>query len=180
MSQDETLDADVVKETADANKTIVDEIKSSTKAKKKHIEKKYQVSKDGRIFFKNDETYLPVTFQQFEDLTNEILSAVNMVCHPHALSADYMAQVLTSAIHSLKADEGLVKKSSLFKACIKRISSHITFEASQEIQERLKAEAKKNGEELGSVPMEPGAEDAAVIPKESAVGNDLPPGSTPQ
>lgn len=88
-----------------------------------------------------DEINLPVTMQQFEDLTNEILVAINQVAAPNALDADYTAQILMGAIHALDHKHGYVKKSELFESCINRISCHVTYHAVQEIQTRLKAKA---------------------------------------
>ncbi len=90
--------------------------------------------------FTNNVTYLPVTMQQFEELTNEILAAINEVAAPHFLSADYAAQILMSAIHALDHKHGRVEKSDLFESCINRISCHVTYHAIEEIQKRLKAE----------------------------------------
>jgi hypothetical protein len=82
---------------------------------------------------------------QFQDLTNEILEAINKVCTPHFLDADYTAQILMSAIHALDHKHGHVKKTDLFDSCINRISCHVTYHAVQEIQTRLKAkDAEKN------------------------------------
>ncbi len=103
--------------------------------------------------FEENETYLPVTMQQFESLTNEVLTKVNEVCNPHFLNADYMAQILMSAIHALDHKHGLVKKSDLFESCINRISCHITYHAVQEIQAKLKREA--GSATLEAVPDEP-------------------------
>jgi hypothetical protein len=106
------------------------------------------VNKDGKMFFKNNLTFLPVTMKQFEDLTNEILSAVNMLSAPNFLEADYMAQVLMSAIHALKHENGMVRKSELFESVVNRISCHITYHAVEEIQKRIKAQAAQAGEEI--------------------------------
>lgn len=92
--------------------------------------------------FEKNLTFLPVTMQQFEELTNEILAAVNEVCDPHFLNADYMAQILMSAIHALDHKQGLIEKSALFEGCINRISCHVTYHASEEIRKRLSPEAK--------------------------------------
>jgi len=88
--------------------------------------------------FTEDETYFPVTMQQFETLTNEILTEVNKVTDPHSLSGDYLAQILMSALHAIDHKQGVVKKSDLFLSCINRISNHITYHAVEEIQRRMK------------------------------------------
>lgn len=93
-----------------------------------------------KVTFTPDETYLPVTMQQFEDLTNEILTAVNKHTQPSNLDADYMAQILMSAIHSFPHTNGFVKKTDLFENCMNRISCHITYHAVEQIQNRLKAQ----------------------------------------
>ena len=100
--------------------------------------------------FEQDDTYLPCTMKQFEDLTNEILGAVNNVVSPHFLTGDYLAQVLMGAIHALDHKYGLVKKSDLFNSCINRISCHVTYHAVEEIQKKLKAAAGET--QLEAVP----------------------------
>ena len=87
--------------------------------------------------FPVDKDYLPVTMQQFEDLTNEMLVEINKRCAPHALDANYVAQILMSAIHALDHKHGRVSKTELFDSCINRISCHVTYHAVQEIQKRL-------------------------------------------
>lgn len=98
-----------------------------------------------KITFEQDETYLPITMQQFEDLTNEILIKLNTLFPadpdpdaPKALDAEYAAQVLMSAIHALDHKHGIVKKSDLFESCVNRVSCHVTYHAIQEIQRKLK------------------------------------------
>lgn len=87
--------------------------------------------------FINNVTHLPVTMQQFEDLTNEILVGINELCRPHFLSSDYMAQILMSAIHALDHKHGYVSKADLFESCVNRISCHITYHAVEEIKKKL-------------------------------------------
>ncbi len=89
--------------------------------------------------FKTDQTYLPVTMKQFEDLTNEILTAINEHAAPHFLSSDYIAQVLMSAIHAMDHKIGVVNKSDLFVSCVNRISCHITYDIVRDIQQKLAA-----------------------------------------
>lgn len=111
------------------------------------------------ITFAEDDTYLPVTMKQFEELTNEILTSINQVTAPHALDADYTAQILMSAIHAYDHKHGLVSKKELFESCINRISCHVTYHAVQEIQNRMKTkqdETKANNPESASQPTEPG------------------------
>lgn len=91
--------------------------------------------------FKNDLTALPVTMEQFQDLTNEVLTALNEISAPLALDADYVAQILMSAIHAMKHEFGYAKKSDLFESCVNRISCHVTYHVVEEIQNKLKAKA---------------------------------------
>ena len=117
------------------------------------------MSSSKKIVFKNNEMYLPVNMEQFEKLTNEILTAVNELAKPHFLEADYCAQVLMSAIHALKHEDGIVKKSALFESVVNRISCHVTYHVVEEIQKKLKAKAGLSAEdELMSAPSEPQAE----------------------
>lgn len=85
--------------------------------------------------------YMPVTMKQFEDLTNELLVEVNKITSPNALDADYMAQILMSAIHAYEHTDGIVLKTHLLESCINRISCHVTYHAVEEIQNRLKEKA---------------------------------------
>lgn len=95
---------------------------------------------------------MPVTMQQFEDLTNEMLLAVNKVTAPHALDADYMAQVVMSALHGRDKKSGVFNKHDLFEACISFISNHVTYHAVQVIQKRLqeKQDSEKSSKEENS------------------------------
>jgi hypothetical protein len=102
--------------------------------------------------FKNDFTHFPVTMQQFQDLTNEILVAINEVTAPHALDADYAAQILMSDLHSRDHKSGYGYKSEWFEGCLNRISCHVTYHAVQEIQARIKAAAGiKDGDDTPTV-----------------------------
>lgn len=108
-----------------------------------------------RFKFETDQTYLPITMKQFEALTNEILTTVNttiMVDQELYLDADYMAQILMSAIHAMDHKHGWVSKTELFDSCVNRISCHVTYHVVQEIQERLKAKAKADIEEAKDKP----------------------------
>lgn len=99
--------------------------------------------------FDQDETYLPLTMKQFEDLTNEVLTKLNVILAPNALDADYTAQILMSAIHALDHKHGIVNKTDLFNSCVNRISCHVTYHAVQEIQERLKKANSKDKDKPG-------------------------------
>lgn len=87
--------------------------------------------------FKNNSCYMPVTMQQFEDLTNEILDAVNLIAAPNFLNGDYMSQIVMSALHALDHKDGEISKLAIFESCINRISCHVTFHAVEAIKERL-------------------------------------------
>lgn len=113
-------------------------------------------------------TYLPVTMEQFERLTNDILSHVNTLMKPHALDADYLAQVLMSAIHAIDHKHGRVKKAELFEACVNRISCHVTYHAVEEIQKRIKAKGPAE-----TVPLEPNAQSVDPLPDD--VQGVMPP-----
>lgn len=99
--------------------------------------------------FLNDATYLPVTMDQFQELTNELLVPLNEIARPNFLSGDYFAQILMSAIHAYKHEVGIVYKSELFESCVNRISCHVTFHAVEEIRKRLDP-AKAADPELNS------------------------------
>lgn len=105
--------------------------------------------------FEEDDIYLPCTMQQFEDLTNEILIVVNSITSPHNLDANYLAQILMSAIHALDHKHGFVKKSDLFNSCVNRISCHVTYHCVEEIQAKIKAQAgQTNLEAVPDLPVE--------------------------
>lgn len=108
-----------------------------------------------RPIFEVEEEFLPCTMQQFETLTNEMLTAVNIVTNPHALNGDYMAQVVMGVLHGMDKTKGTVKKVELFEGCIRMVSNHVTFHAVKAIEERLKAElAEKDPQPLSVVPDE--------------------------
>lgn len=86
-----------------------------------------------------------------------------------ALDPDYMSQILTSAIHALKTEDGKVNLESLFGACVKRISMHVTYHITEEIQKKLKA---KNEAEVGSVATSNLTPQTEPLPDE-VTGNDF-------
>jgi butyrate kinase len=90
--------------------------------------------------FDNDQTYLPVTMQQFQDLTNEILTKFNELTSPHGLDGNYMAQVVHGVIHGLDRTTAVVSKSDLLDRSVNMVSKHVTYHAIQEIEARMKAE----------------------------------------
>ena len=93
--------------------------------------------------FLNDATYMPITMDQFQALTNELLVPLNEVAKLHCtedskgFNGDYMAQIVMSAIHAYKHEVGVIYKGELFESCINRISCHVTFHAVEEIRKRL-------------------------------------------
>lgn len=115
-----------------------------------------------KLKFKNNDTYLPVNAKQFEELTNEILAAVNQVASPHFLDANYLAQIVMSAIHAMDHKHGYVKKSDLFDSCINRVSCHLTYNIVQDIQAKLKAEAP--------TPPADGTPPVALVPDAEKIG----------
>lgn len=84
--------------------------------------------------------YLPVTAQQFEDLTNGILVQLNALSEPHKFEANYVAQVVMSAVHALPHTQGLVAPNEIFDSVLNRISCHLTYNIVQDIQAKLKME----------------------------------------
>lgn len=103
------------------------------------------------ITFSQDQTYLPITLEQFQNLTNELLTAINLVAAPNVLTYDYMAQMVNSAIHSYDHKIGIVSKSALFEGCLNRISCHVTFYEVERIQQKLNEENSKKLENGGEV-----------------------------
>lgn len=118
-----------------------------------------------RQTFKQNETYLPVTMEQFQTLTNEMLTAINTHTNPHFIDADYTAQILMSAIHAMDHKFGWIKKSDLFDSCMNRISCHVTYHAVQEIQTRLKA---KQEAETPTTTETTGTTDTTLLEQEDA------------
>jgi hypothetical protein len=102
--------------------------------------------------FEVNEMAMPITMQQFEDITNEILVEINRIASPHGLDANYMAQILMSALHAYDHKDGIVKKSDLLSSCINRISCHVTYHAVQEIQKKMNIEKDEESDDgLGTV-----------------------------
>lgn len=90
--------------------------------------------------FKKNETYQPLTAQQFEDLSNELLAEVNKLTAPQFIDANYFATILTNVIHSPEQKKGKTTKLSLFEGCVALISRQLTYGISEDL--RLKAETK--------------------------------------
>lgn len=100
-----------------------------------------------------DLTYLPVTMQQFENLTNELLAQINILMGEHKINGDFMASVLMSAIHAIDHKTAIINKTTLFESCINRISNQVTFHAVEAIQKRLvEQQQKDNPQPLSVVP----------------------------
>ena len=135
-------------------------------AAKPEAKKSAKVTRIYDTKFAHDRTHMPVTMQQFQDLTNEILLELNKLPAPHMLDADYVAQVLMSAIHSVKGEIGFISKYAMFESCVHRISCHLTYDAVQEIQKRIKE--KNKPEDITVVPAEPNSEEEVVMPAQAA------------
>jgi hypothetical protein len=103
--------------------------------------------------FSDNETYLPVTMEQFESLANEMLTAFNVISAPHFLNADIMATVVHSSIHHLNHSIGIIKKSELFDACVNRISNNLTFRIAEGIRQKMELEEVQRKAANGEVPL---------------------------
>jgi hypothetical protein len=86
--------------------------------------------------FQDDLTAMPITYPQFESLTNELLEAINKFADPHFLEANYFSQIVMNTIHAYDHKIGFVKKSELLESCINRVSCHVTYAAVAEIQKK--------------------------------------------
>lgn len=91
---------------------------------------------------KEGETRLPITFKQFEDLTNEMLGYVNEVTKPQAIDANFMANVIMSVIHGLDRKTTIIHKQDLFDRSINLISNQVTHQACEAIMTKLRAETQ--------------------------------------
>jgi hypothetical protein len=104
--------------------------------------------------FVEDETYLPVTMKQFEALTNEMLTALNVLSSPQLMDPETMAQYVHASIHHIDHSTGIIKKSELFEACVNRISNNLTFKIAEGIHSKREAEKAKLKTANGEVPLE--------------------------
>ena len=95
--------------------------------------------------FDNDETYLPCTNQQFQDLTNEILMKFNALIAPQALDANYFAQVVHGVIHAIDRKVAIVSKAALLEGCVNMVSKHVTYHAVEALQAAMAAQAAAAG-----------------------------------
>jgi hypothetical protein len=110
--------------------------------------------------FSNNETYLPVTNEQWEDLTNEMLAAFNVVASPKFIQGDYMALMLEGVLHGLDRGKGIVSKQDIFERCIHFASMHVSNSIGTAIRLKMKEEAAAKGatvppEALEALPDEP-------------------------
>jgi hypothetical protein len=105
--------------------------------------------------FEKEEAFFPVTTEQFQDLANELLTEVNLLCAPNFLSADYFAQILVAALHTMDRKQGILKKTEMFLGCVNRISNQLTYNIANEIEQRLKKQAGENSlEAVPDLPVE--------------------------
>lgn len=102
----------------------------------------------------NTYVMLPVTMQQFEDLTNDLLAHINEAMAPNAADGEYVAQILMGVIHSGDRKSGKVRKEELFEGCINTISRHVTYHACEEIQKRIKERSAQTGDPVVTKPLE--------------------------
>lgn len=97
--------------------------------------------------FNQDMTYMPVTPMQFETLTNELLTEFNKLADPQALDAEFFAEVLMGALHSVERGTSWVSKSKVFDCCVNKISNRLTFKIVEEMHKR-KLEAQEQNKTL--------------------------------
>ena len=93
-------------------------------------------------FSKVEKIFLPVTAPQFEKLTNRLLMRFNAIAEPMCIDADYAAKALIGVIHSLEKGVGKVTEDQLLHAMVHRISCHLTFDLSKELEAREKKSAQ--------------------------------------
>ncbi len=86
---------------------------------------------------KEDEVYLPITFQQFETLTNEMLVHLNEMTAPQAIDGNFMAKVIMCVVHGLDKKTTTIMKQELFDRSINLISNQVTHQACQVMMEEL-------------------------------------------
>lgn len=96
------------------------------------------------VSFTPDMTYMPVTPTQFEGLTNELLVEFNKLADPQALDAEFFAEVLMGALHSVERGTSWISKSKVFDSCVNKISNRLTFKIVEEMHKRkLEQEEQK-------------------------------------
>lgn len=96
-----------------------------------------------KVAFNDNDTILPVTPKQFEDLTNDILKEFNNLIAPTHFDAEVMASIIMSSIHSLPKNKAYIKKSDLFEMCVCRVSMKMTYDIIDAIHK-----GKNTGENL--------------------------------
>lgn len=96
-----------------------------------------------KVAFNDNDTILPVTPKQFEDLTNDILKEFNNLITPTHFDAEVMASIIMSSIHSLPKNKAYIKKSDLFEMCVCRVSMKMTYDIIDAIHK-----GKNTGENL--------------------------------
>jgi hypothetical protein len=88
-----------------------------------------------------NEILLPCTLQQFEDLTNSMLTDFNEIIAPQALGANYMAEIVMSAIHQLDRKVGVIDRQELLNMCINMVSKHVTYHAIQAMKDQMESQS---------------------------------------
>lgn len=106
------------------------------------------------IKFEEDQTYLPVTPIQFQEIANEMLTGMNILCDNQFVDADIMAVVVIQVIHGLDKKTGIISKFELFERCVNRLCNATTEPLYHEIQFRISAKEKEQREQkpLAAVP----------------------------
>lgn len=107
----------------------------------------------GKVQFKNNITYKPITDEQYESLTNEFIVELNKLVDPLKMEADFVAAILANVIHSPEQKKGLTTKVSLFDGCVDMISRRLSFNISEAIRRKTEAAQKAQGAQPdGSLP----------------------------
>lgn len=88
-----------------------------------------------------DETYLPITFQQFEALTNEMLVHINEMTAPMAVDGRIMAGVIMSVIHGLDKKTVIITKQDLFNRTLNYLSNQMSYQAVEAIKQQMAAQS---------------------------------------
>jgi len=110
------------------------------------------------------EFYLPVTPEQFEKLTNELLVTMNQLGHPQAYGPDFFAEVVMREVHSGERKCGTAFMPEFFSGCVRQISCRLTHHIVEQNRAKLaaQAEAAKVAEADNVTPIT-SAPDAQVI-----------------
>ena len=110
--------------------------------------------------------YLPVTLDQFEKLTNEMLVALNKITAPHFLDANNVANLLMSVIHAMDHKTGVANKLDLFDSMVNRISCQLTYAIVEGMRQKLASE-------------QAAAQEAKAAAQETTQGDLIYEGETP-